>query len=172
MRPSIQSNPETGTQAAICHSSAEIRANIVSEAEKFLDSAYKWGSVEPYKGSHCAEFALTPYRNTGLIDSNVRTPAIHRDWLMGKNVDPNTFRNFITQFAVQIPFDSRQIADLVTFEFDGVESHAAIIVRMGPDYIIHNPSGMAAKFQKLMNIPSLVAVYRHKKIMELDNGRT
>lgn len=146
-----------------------LRGSIVENALSLIDTPYRWNSVQPYEGSHCAMFGLTPYKLTGLIDDNVKLPVHHRDWMLGKDVDPNEFRDFIMQFAVEIPFDDRQSGDLVSFIFRGIESHVGILLRRDPDHIIHNPSGEAVKVQRLAQIPSLKSVYRHKKIMELEN---
>ncbi len=149
-----------------------LRAQIVTYAEEYLDAPYKWNSVQPYKGSHCAEYALTPYRRAKLIEAHIKTPIFHKDWLMGKKVDPNAFRDFILQFAERVEYDDRQTADLITFEWMEIESHASILARQNPDYILHSPSGESVKFQRLQKIPSLVGVYRHKEILRLErDGR-
>ena len=92
--------------------------------------------------------------------------------MYGKNVDPMLFRKFILQFGEEIKFDDRQSGDLVSFIFQGVESHIGIITRTNPDWFIHNPSGETVRFQKLMQVGSLKSIYRHKTIIELEkNGR-
>jgi len=152
-----------------------VRSQIVTYAMELIDTPYKYNSVEPYKGSNCAEFGITPYKRAKLIDKGVRIPITHKDFAMGKDVDPNAFRDFILQFSEEISYDKRQSGDLVTFTYNGIESHVAIITQTNPDWIIHNPSGGAVRFQKLCKIPTLKSVYRHKSIIEmesLENGRS
>ncbi len=149
-------------------SSEQIRADVVGYAMEYIDAAYRYGGQEPYKGSDCANLGIAPYQRAGLIGPEIRIPHQHRDWMFGRDVNPHIFREFILQFAEEVPFDSRQSADLVTFMFRGVESHVGIITQVNPDWFIHNPSGGAVKFQKLMQVGSLKSVYRHKKIIEME----
>jgi len=161
-----------GSQHGNTLESERIRAKIVKIAKSLLDSPYIWNSVQPYKGSHCAMCGLTPYKLAGCVPEGVQLPTEHRDWLLGKNVDPVIFRRYITQFGAPVAFDDRQTADLVTFLYNGIESHCGIIVQMDPDYIIHNPSGGTVRFQRLLQVPSLKTVYRANIILELEaNGR-
>jgi len=150
--------------------SERVRAEIVEYAKSLLDSPYIWNSVQPYKGSHCAMCAITPFKRAGCVPEGVKLPTVHRDWLLGKEVDPDTFRRFIMQFGRPVPFDDRQTGDLVTFMYNGIESHCGIIVQRDPDYIIHNPSGGTVRFQRLLQVDSLKTVYRTIKVMELENN--
>lgn len=149
-----------------------LRSEIIRYAQAGIDTPYVNGGQEAYKGADCANFGITPYKKAGLIDENVRIPHQHKDWIMGNDVDKTLFRDFILQFAEEVPFDDRKPADLVTFLWCGVESHVGIIVQVNPDYFVHAPSGEAVKFQRLTQATSLKSVYRHKKILEFErNGR-
>lgn len=150
--------------------SRRLREDIVLKAMSLLDSPYKWNSMEPYKGSHCAMLGITPFKMVGLIDDTVQLPIEHRDFMLGKNVDKQAFRKFILQFGEEVPFDSRQSADLVTFIYNDMESHVGIITQTDPDWFIHNPSGGAVRFQRLHPVGTLKSVYRHKTILELERN--
>ena len=150
--------------------SERFRAEIVLYAKSLLDAPYRWGGVEPYKGSHCATFVLAPYKMAGLVNDSVKIFAEHRDWLQRKDIDPLIFRKFILKFMEEIKFDDRQSGDLVTFIWGGMESHCGIIINVNPDWFIHSPSGGTVKFQKLMNATSLKSIYRHKTILELERN--
>lgn len=162
--------PKTAKSAAENRSSAKIRAQVVLYAMEYIDAAYRYGGQDPYSGSDCANLGLAPYQRAGLISKNTRIPHQHRDWMYGRDVNPHIFREFILQFADEVPFDDRQSADLVTFIFRGVESHVGILTQVDPDWFIHNPSGEGVKFQKLQQVGSLKSVYRHKKILELERN--
>lgn len=154
-----------------CKKESEIlREEIVKHAKSMLDAPYRWNGVQPERGSHCATFGLAPYKMAGLIAEHTKLPIHHRDWMLGKEVDPNEFRDYILRFAIEVQFDDRQSADLVTFMFRGVESHCGIITDVDPDWFVHQPSGSAVKFDRLLEIGSLKSIYRHKRIVELENG--
>jgi len=154
-----------------CKKESEIlREEIVKHAKSLLDAPYVWNGVQPERGSHCATFGLTPYKMAGLIPKSAKLPIHHRDWMLGKDVDPNEFRDYILQFGVEISFDDRKPADLVTFMFRGIESHVGIITDVDPDWFTHQPSGCTVKFDRLLEIGSLKSIYRHKRIVELENG--
>lgn len=171
-RVNILEGAKNGRTGESVRRSALLRAKIVTFAMQGLDAGYVNGGVEAYKGSDCANFGITPYKQAGLIDVGMRIPHEHKDWMLGGNIDRHTFRKFILRFAEEVEFDKRQSADLVTFVWNGVESHVGIITQTNPDWFIHQPSGEAVKLQRLMQATSLKSVYRHKKILELErNGR-
>lgn len=161
---------QNGRTAYPMKHSEVLRRNIVDYAMQGLDARYVNGGVEAYKGSDCANFGIAPYKQAGLIDAGIKIPHQHKDWMLGKDINPYMFREFILQFAKEVPFDQRESGDLVTFLYRGVESHVGIITSVNPDWFIHQPSGESVKFQKLMQATSLKSVYRHKKILELENN--
>jgi len=167
---SVLMDNKSGLNRANIKQSIALRDEIVKNAMSGLDARYVNGGVESYKGSDCANFAINPFKQVGLIDDRVKIPHQHKDWMLGKDINPFLFREYILQFAFEVPFDSRQTGDLVTFLYRNIESHVGIITQTNPDWFIHNPSGGAVKFQKLTHATSLKSVYRHKKIIELERN--
>jgi len=174
----MSEHPITLKGAEHCHTQANMKPSdvlreiIVLHALRGIDTPYRNGGQEAYKGADCANFGITPYKLAGLINEGLRIPHQHKDWMLGKDINPFIFREFILQFAEEVPFDDRKPADMVSFLWQGIESHVGIITQIDPDWFVHAPSGEAVKFQKLMQATSLKSIYRHKKILELEaNGQ-
>jgi len=139
---------------------------IADEAISWVGTPYRHSCMQKGRGVDCARFAIRPYQAAGLIEEGVQVPIIARDRLLaGEKVDPDLFRNFILRYAVQIPFESRAVADLVTFFVLGVESHVGIIVERDPDYFVDAVSRSRVRKRRLALVPSVAAVYRHKDLI-------
>jgi cell wall-associated NlpC family hydrolase len=148
-----------------------LRRKIVEEAESWIGTPYQFGAKEKGKGVDCAEFGIMPWKNVGLIPIGVQVLRQHKDWIHGKSVDKDAFKNFILKFGYEVPFDDRLPADMITFYYRGkdniaIESHVAILVC--DDHIVHAQSGRKVKKHHLSTHKNVCSVYRYKGF---DRGR-
>jgi len=135
-------------------------SKIVAEALSWVGTPYHYGQCQKGVGVDCARFALIPYKVAGIIPDGATLPAQHSDWILGKKVNRYAFRDYILRWADEVPYDTRQPGDLVTFIVGGVESHCGILVTK--DDIVHAVSNSCVRQQRLMKVGSLKAVYRAK----------
>lgn len=148
---------------------AATRKIVVDEAMSWRGTPYKHSCLQKGRGADCARFAIWPYKIAGLVPMSVKVPIEGRDRLLaGDQIDPDQFRDFILQYANEVPFDDRQPADMITFMFLGVETHVAIISDVDPDFIIDCPTRSMVRKRPLSKIPSIVGVYRPKAFCNVD----
>jgi len=141
----------------------KMRMEIVEEGRSWVGTPYLYGAKQKGRGVDCSEFVIDPWRVKRIIDPRTTLPRQHRDWIMDKTPpNPHIFRDFILKFCYVIPFDDRLPADMITFMFNGLESHIAIVDSLDPDYILHAVSCQRVRRQRLASLNSMVAVYRPK----------
>lgn len=136
----------------------EAVATIPAIAESWLDTPYVYGACVKGKGVDCARFIMAVYREAGFVPPGYRTPHQHKDWHYGKHVDKDVFMREVLKFAHRISIEDVRPGDVVSFLYNGIESHLAIVV--GDGCIVHAVSGSRVKKQLLRSLDNVCSVYR------------
>lgn len=136
----------------------EMLATIPEIAESWEGTPYIYGACVKGKGVDCARFIMAVYQKAGFVPPGYRTPHQHREWHYGKHVDKDVFVREILKFSHKISPDDIQPGDVISFLYNGIESHLAIVV--GDGCIIHAVSGSRVKKQLLRTLNNICSVYR------------
>ena len=143
-----------------------IQDRIVEEAYSWLGTPYHQGCcIKGINGGiSCGDLPVDIFKVMGFIPKSFKLPYIYKDWHRGlkKNVPEDLFRNIILKFGYEISFKERCRGDVITFKYNNIESHIAIIVE--DDCIIHAVSGKGVKKQRLRNYKNICSVYRVKDV--------
>ena len=129
-------------------------------AETWVGTPYKYGVKVKGRGIDCARLILSVFQEAGLIPEGFKPPHQHKDWTLGKDVKEDVFSNHILKYGEKINYDDRQEGDVVSFIFNGIESHLAILVK--DDFIIHAKTGEGVKKQRFKQYKNVCAIYRIK----------
>lgn len=99
---------------------AQLRAEIVRTAERFIGTPYKWGGESTVSGFDCSGLTMVVYQLNGL-----ELPRTSRE-----------------QWAAGRPVDERRLArgDLVFFATRGGKKVSHVGIYMGEDRFLHAPS--------------------------------
>jgi NlpC/P60 family putative phage cell wall peptidase len=103
---------------------ASERARVVAEARSWLGTPYHHRAKLKGVGVDCAQFVLAVYANAGLI-ADFDTGEYPRDWHIHRSVERYMLQ--VLRFAVEIPIEAVQPADVVLFRFGRAFSHGAIV---------------------------------------------
>jgi len=141
---------------------ATIQDKLVDIAYTWMNTPYIQGARQKNRGIDCGNLVLAVFQEAGLIQNNYRLPYIYKDWHRGKlkDVDVNLFKNILLKFSDIIPFEKHGRGDVVSFFYNKIESHVAVIV--DDDCIIHAVSNHGVKKQRLRNYGNVCAIYRIK----------
>jgi cell wall-associated NlpC family hydrolase len=139
-----------------------IQDKLITIAESWMNTPYIQGARQKNRGIDCGNLILAIFQEAGLVNPLVKLPYLYKDWHRGKveNIDKNFFRNILLKFADIISFDEHDRGDVISFFYNNIESHVAVIVE--DDCIIHAVSNHGVKKQRLKNYRNVCAVYRIK----------
>jgi len=134
---------------------------VVNEALSWLHTPYRYGACMKGRGVDCARLILTCFKKADKIPKGYEPPHQHRDWIMGKNIDPETFTRCLLLFAKRISTDLIQKGDVLSFKYIGIESHLGIVV--DNENFIHAVTGKCVMIHPIKTFrKKIVAVYRAK----------
>jgi len=135
---------------------------IAKEAETWIGTPYRYGCAYKKKGADCVRYIVAVLKKLKCIGRGYQPPPQHRDWIMGKEVDTTVFVREIKKFATEVDKNDRQMGDVVTFFYGGVESHMAFLV--DNDCIVHAVSGRKVMKHPLKSFyKNIASVYRIKQ---------
>jgi len=132
-------------------------------AESWIGTPYRYGGAHKQKGVDCVRFITSVFKEAGILRKGYQPPKQHRDWMFGKKIDKDYFKNELLKFCNIENITDRKEDDVISFFYDGVESHLGIIVE--DDNVIHAPSGrkvMKHPFKMLKT--KAVNIYRAKNV--------
>ena len=132
--------------------------NVVDIAYSWIGTPYCYGASKKKVGVDCVRFILAVFKEAELIPKGVSPPHQHVDWIYGKNVDKDVFKRYIMKYAFEINYDNREPGDVVTFYYNGIESHMGIIV--DDDCVIHAMADRAVVKNRLRIMNNICMVYR------------
>jgi len=134
---------------------------IIEIAHTWLNTPYIQGACCKDKGIDCGNIISEILKEANVMPKNYILPYFYKDWHRGKfeNIDKDAFRKEFLKFGYIIPFEERQKADVISFYYNNIESHIALLV--DDDCIIHAVSGLGVKKQRLKNFKlNICSVYR------------
>lgn len=142
----------------------ELRRTIVEEVLSWVGTPYRQNCMQKGRGADCARVGIRGFQVAGLIPWEVNPPLENRDRLLaGDRVDKDEFRRFILSVGgIPIQYEDRLPADIVTFAFLDTESHIGTLVER--DWMVDAISGGRVRRRRLLSIPSLVGLYRHRAL--------
>lgn len=138
---------------------------IVANATAWVGTRFVYGARRKGKGVDCAKMVLGIFKDEGAIPVGVEPPHLSPGWIYGRMALPENhrydFRDFLRKWGNELPFGERHPADVISFYWNGVESHVAILVH--DDCVIHADAikGRVVR-QRLSCLRSVCAVYRLK----------
>jgi cell wall-associated NlpC family hydrolase len=131
---------------------------IASIADEWIATPFIFGACRKGAGVDCARFVVAVMKEAGLIPPGYQPPKAYADWIYGKKVDKETFIREIVRYCDRVEYDQRQTGDVVSFMFNGIESHIGILTADG--CIIHAAQDREVIKTRLKNMRNIRAVYR------------
>jgi len=113
----------------------DVQIVVPQIARTWLGTPYHQNTCMKGKGVDCARFLTAIFQEAGLIPLSYQPPPEHRDWIHGKDVDTKQFMRDLLRFGHRVKFDERVPGDVISFTYNGVESHVGVLVEN--DHIIH-----------------------------------
>lgn len=132
--------------------------DVPAIALEWVGTPYVYGAKVKGKGVDCARFIIAVFQEAGLIPRGYKPPHQHKDWLYGKNVKADVFVREIVKYGRKIEYQNRRPGDVVSFLYNGIESHLGIIV--DDDCIVHAVDKQQVKKVRLRSYSNLCSVYR------------
>ena len=141
----------------------ELKKVTVTEARSWIGTPYKRNACFKGKGIDCARFICEVFKVVGVIPAGYKLKPVFMDWYLAQDVDHEMFSRELQKFFDVIPYDSRDVGDVVSFMFNNTESHTAII--SDNDKIIHAHDKLGVVERSLNSLKHIVVrVYRAKAV--------
>lgn len=135
--------------------------SIVSIAESWLGTPFVHGACIKGQGVDCSKFIFSVFQEYGHIKKKDLPPHLPPDWnlMPVDKIDKDIFIKQLLRYGIKIPYDDREPGDVISFLYNGIESHVAILVE--DDCIIHAVREKKVKKQRLRRYKgNICSVYR------------